>query len=315
MICSFYLKKRFIHEREVIYNLNQNYESEDKKYGYKDFISMIIDFFKKHENYSDDEKGMKLFSINHNSLEIHEEETYRAITFEISSGAYGIESKITDRQSKKIKYLRTANDADIKDFMCTIYIPKDINDLTITKGMLIFQTLGTYGVKTITTKQMKEFFAELGLTLEIRSVSVRTFIEKLVELGNLHRVTLIKNHISPDLSDNMFIATGREERTYIKPKLKNEWFNRFLNFIDNKSDTDIFEINNESYENIKITFKLGNNYRTVGLMEIDKFSVVEDIPHKIYKNGKYDKKELLMYMIDTANTYKEKMVFTVKNGG
>ena len=307
MICSFYLKTRFL-RREETYHLNHNYRTEDK--AYTDILDIMTAFCEKHFSFSDDEKNMKMFSINDSSVTVYDAELYRAMTFTISSGAYGIESNITDRSTKIVKYRRTTDDADIKDFNCLVFIPKDIGNIEITKGILIFQTLSTYGVKTITTKQMKAFFAELGLTLETRSVSVRAFVEKLIERGVLHKITLIKNRISRDESDNMLIASGREELSYIKPRLKDTWINKFLDFIENKSNTDVFEINDEEYEDIKVMFKLGNNYRTVCLMDIDKFSIVEDIPESIYNNGKCDSTKLIEHMIETANNYKEKIIVT-----
>lgn len=315
MICSFYLKTRFLREREELYLLNSNYRTENGEHGYSDVLDMMAAFCEKHFAFSDDEKNMKMFSIRDDSVSISETGTYRAMSFTISSGAYGLESNITDRQTKRVKYRRTINDADIKDFKCVVFIPKDAGDTAITKGILIFQTLAAYGVKTISIKQMRAFFAEINLTLEIRSVSVRTFIEKLVDNGELHKVTLIKNRVSPDSSNNMLITTGREERSYIRPRLKNEWLSKFLNFVENKTETDVFEINDDTYEDIKVTFKLGSCYRTVGLMDIDKFSVVEDIPQTIYNNGRCDAARLLEYMIETANSYKEKMVFTVNQEG
>ena len=315
MICSFYLKTRFHRGHGELCPLNHKYITEDEEHAYTDVIDMITAFCEKHSAFSDDAKSMKVFSINDNSVMEYDTETYHAMSFTISSGSYGLESNITDRRTKKVRYRRTANDADVKDFKCLVFIPKDVRGTVITKGILIFQTLAQYGVKTITTKQMRAFFAELRLTLEIRSVSVRTFIEKLVEHSVLHKVTLVKNIVSPDASDNMLIATGREERAYIKPLLKKDWLAKFLNFIENRTDTDVFEINDEAYEDVKVTFKLGQNYRTVGLMDIDKFSVVEDIPQAIYNNGKCNSQKLIEYMIETANTYKEKMVFTVNNEG
>ena len=94
------------------------------------------------------------------------------------------------------------------------------------------------------------------MTLETRSVSVRMFMEKIIENGSLTKVTLVKNSVSPDLSDSMFISTGREEKSYIKPKLHQKWVRKFLDFLDGKNQDDIFEINDEKYQDIRITFSL-----------------------------------------------------------
>ena len=177
---------------------------------------------------------------------------------------------------------------------------------------MLFQTLSTYGIKTITTQEMKEFFSKKGITLETRSVSVRMFMEKIIENGSLTRVTLVKNSVSPDSSDNMFISTGREEKSYIKPKLKQNWINKFLDFLDGKDQDDIFEINDEKFQDIRITFSISGKSRTVRANDIDRFSVVEEIPDSIFNNGKYSKERLINHMITVAETYKSKMVFRIE---
>ena len=177
---------------------------------------------------------------------------------------------------------------------------------------MLFQTIGTYGIKTITTQKMKEFFSEKGITLETRSVSVRMFMEKIIENGSLTKVTLVKNSVSPDSSDNMFISTGREEKSYIKPRLKQNWIDKFLDFLDGKNQDDIFEINDEKYQDIRITFSLSGKSRTVRANDIDRFSVVEEIPDSIFNNGKYSKEHLTTHMISVVEAYKDKMVFRLE---
>lgn len=309
MICSFYLKKRFSRDDNNLYNLNEQFVTRDEEHKHDNVLDMLISFCQENFEFSDDEKNMKMFSVDSGTIQISDEETYRALSFSIRSGAYGLESNITDRNTKKIKYQRTEDDADIKNFKFLAFVPKDVNNTSVSKGIMIFQTLGTYGVKTITLNYLKRFFAERDLTLETRSVSIRAFIEKLVEYGRMYKITLVKNRVSPDSIDNIFINSGREERSYIKPQLKPAWFEKFLQLIESKSE--IYEIEDVCYDDIKIQFKLGDNYRTVGLRHIDKFSVVEDIPDSIYKNGKYEEDALTKYMLDTAIEYKEKMIFNV----
>ena len=81
--------------------------------------------------------------------------------------------------------------------------------------------------------------------------------------------------------------------------------------LDGKSNSEVIEIEDSPCENVKITFKVGSNYRTVELSDINRLSVVEDIPDSIFNNGKYDGKVLIEYMIGIAKTYKNKMVLTV----
>ncbi len=312
LVCSFYLKKKFSRCNDNVIDLNRKINDEENNSEYADIFELFNFFLNDASRTKDDERSMKLFSVLPETITNYDSETYRATSFVVNSGSYGLESEITDRISGQIKYKRTRDDADIKQFYCLIYVPKDVDGTSIQKGIMLFQTLSTYGIKTITTQEMKEFFSKKGITLETRSVSVRMFMEKIIENGSLTRVTLVKNSVSPDSSDNMFISTGREEKSYIKPKLKQNWINKFLDFLDGKDQDDIFEINDEKFQDIRITFSISGKSRTVRANDIDRFSVVEEIPDSIFNNGKYSKERLINHMITVAETYKSKMVFRIE---
>lgn len=314
LICSFYLKKRFQRGDEELLPLNLEYEfvdEDDNHYHFENALDIVKHFCDASIEGTDDEKAMKLFSVQENSDQIHSKPAYSALSFIINSGSYGIESEITDRKTRKVSYRCSENDAPVKKFRCVAFIPKDTKRMQVTKGILVFQALGTFGVKSITVKNLKAFCAKFGLTLETRSVSVRMFIEKLIEKGSLYKVTLIRNRVSPDGSDNMLVSTGREERSYIRPQFKANWIEKFLNAVDGVKETELLEVDDTIYEDITVTFKLGKNYRTVRLTEIDRFSVVEDIPEYIVKRGKTDGNCLVQYMLETATAYAKKMLFAV----
>ena len=196
-----------------------------------------------------------------------------------------------------------------------IYIPKDVDNVAINKGIMIFQTISTFGVKTITVDLMKKYFSELGLTLETRSVSVQAFIENLMAKGRIKKISFIKNKVSADKSDNIFITVGKEERIFYNPVLNNDWTNKILNMFKLNGENKIYEIDDVEYEDIKITFQLENRTRTASLRNIENFSLIEDIPESIYKNSRKDDSKLVDYMIETANEYKSKMVFTINCEG
>lgn len=318
MIGSFFLKKSFSRGNEKIYNLNQKYEyikEDDIVVSFTDVFEIIKLFCEENYLNSNDEKKMKTFSVKKDSVKEYNGDTYRALSFTVISGGYGLESDLTDSNTNKILFHRHAHIADNKKFNLLFFIPKDIEDTYVSKGIVIFQTIGTYGIKMHTIKKMKAFFINIGLTLETRSISVRTLIEKLIEQGNLYKITLIKNRISPNSADNMFINIGREEQSFIKPVLQSTWLQQLLFLFDGMSEDGIYEIDGDEFDDIKVQFKLGEHTRTVGLKNIDKFSIVEDFPETIYKNGRYDEQKLINYMIETANSYKEKMIFTVNNEG
>lgn len=314
LICSFYFKKRFQRGNEELLPLNLEYEfvdEDDNHHYFNNALDIIKHFCDDNIEATDDEKAMKLFSVESNSAHIHSSPSYSALSFIVNSGSYGIESEITDRRTRKVRYRCSENDAPIKKFNCVAFIPKDSQRLQVTKGILVFQSLGTFGIKSITVKNLKAFCARFGLTLETRSVSVRMFIEKLIEKGSLYKVTLIRNRVSPDGSDNMLVSTGREELSYIRPHFKANWIEKFLNAVSGANKSELLEVDDTIYEDITVTFKLGKNYRTVRLTEIDRFSVVEDIPENIVKKGKKDENSIVQYMLETATAYAQKMVFSV----
>jgi hypothetical protein len=135
-------------------------------------------------------------------------------------------------------------------------------------------------------------------------------LQKLIDQGSLHKITLIRNEISPNSADNILIGTGREEKSYIKPQLRTEWLSKILDIFGKADKEGVVEIpENENFDDISIQFKLGKNTRTVRLKYLDKLSIVEDIPDGII--SKEDDSKLINYMIDTANAYKPNIIFEV----
>lgn len=222
LVCSFNLKQRFSRGEENVYPLNQQYELklENETLRIEDAAKFFQIFCQENSKFTDDTIKMKLFSVKENSFCKIVRDTYTAVSFVIKSGGYGVEGEITDRTSQVVTYHRKENESDVKEFLCVVYIPHDIGNLQIKKGILVFQSIGAYGVKTITTERLRDFFGKFDLTFETRSVSIASFIEKLIQQGSLYKLTLIRERVSQNPADNMLIATGREERVFIRPTLK-----------------------------------------------------------------------------------------------
>lgn len=262
--------------------------------------------------YSDEEKRQKVFSIKEGSIKEHEDITYRCISFVVKSGKYGIEGDITNRHTQQIIHHRSEDEADVKEFTCLIYVPKDTEEVTVSKGICVFQSIATYGIKTITVDFLRRFFSNVNLTIITRSVSVRAFLEKLIEQGNLYKITMIRNRLSPNLADNMLISTGREESSFIYPTFKHSGLHKLLSLFDRADKTGICEIPDDmNFDDISIQFKLGESMRTVRLKTLEKLSIVEDVPDEVVRRDTNE--PLIRYMIATADAYKEKMVFFIND--
>lgn len=316
LVCSFYVKKKFSRKNNGIYNLNREIVSssdEKEEKSFNDIFELLDLFYEEFISFVDDERSKKMFSIKEGSKHIDETETYKAFSFIIQSGSYGVEADMTDRYTQEVSHHRTEDEAEIKSFHCVVYIPKDCEDVIVNKGILVFQSIATYGVKTITVDIMKSFFSKLGITLITRSVSVEAFLQKLIDQGSLRKIIFYKNRISPNIADNILINTGREEIAYINPIFRQEWLRKTLKVFKKADEDKIIEIpDDDDYDDLSIHFTLGDRKRTVRLRNLDKLSIVEDIPDGIV--DKDDNARLIEYMISTANEYKEKLVFEVQDG-
>lgn len=312
LVCSFHFRERYQKGENCFYELNHPHIVEDEDEDISIHIDNAVEMFKlfceAHSDLTDDEKKKKVFCVQDGSYTKYDEATYTALSFVVKSGSYGVEADITDKNTRKVNYHRSANESDVKDFLCVVYIPKDAGKLRVRKGIFVFQSIGNYGVKTITTEKMRAFFAKFKLTLETRSVSISAFLEKLIAEGNLYKLTLIRNSLSSNPADNMLIATGRIEETFIKPHLQPKWLTKMFAIFNKADETGLVEIpDEESYEDISMQFKLGKSVRTVRLRNLEKVSIVEDIPDHILAKNK--PKFVIDHMITTANSYKERMVW------
>ncbi len=313
MICSFFLKKRYSRgKNEDLFKLNTRYDftKDNVVVSFSDVFEIFDAFCKSNYVNANDEKKLKTFSIEKDSVKYINTDVYRTMSFTIISGAYGIESDLTDSNTNEVLFHRDTHVADNKKFNVLVFVPKDVGDVSVIKGILIFQTIATYGVKSITVDRLKSFIKDIGLSIDTRSVSVRALIEKLIDDGGLNKITLIKDTISPNDADNILISSGREEKSFIRPKLQPKWLQKLLAFFENMDKSGVYEIEGEEYDDIKVHFDLGGRARTASLSNIDKFSVIEDFPETVYNNGHYNKEELIKHMIETANAYKTKMIFT-----
>ena len=310
LVCSFSLKNRHSRGKEEDFlDLNGEYEYAGEKYN--GFLDMFKTFVDAHKNLKENDDIMKVFGIQEESVEIEEDTACTVITCIVESGSYGMEGSIKDVKTKKLNYERKITDADDKFFQFMIYIPKGATEDKIIKGILLFEMIGAYGVKSITVTNMRDYFSnQFNLSLETRSVSTSGLIEKLVTEEKLYKMTVIKNNISGDDADNMFVTVGREERSYIRPKMTENLIQKLLAVIDKKDVDRVYEVVEDvDVEDIRFEFNYMGRTRTARLSAIDKFSMIEDIPDSIYSGNKTNYDALKRFMKRTACEYGDKMVF------
>lgn len=309
-ICSFYL-----------------YQKKDKKYSYcplnhpivyggKYYASawpLLEDFFSDHGAVQDLAADQKLYFIQAPDSWQGETEDFRYRMVEICSGAYGIESDLYDKNKQKKVGVIGADQADVHSFLLFIAIPKDPSaDKRTQKGLLIFQSIGSYGVKTITRKVLNEYLQNnISASFNMRNVSPSQFLYSLFENTKIKQLHLIHNRLSTDPSDAIdHAAYAHEERIFSSFLYQpiQALIEKLIAFGLHKDG--IFEWNDGSkYDAVKVTVDLGEGkQRVVNLHQIDNLSIIEALPSQYQlPNGKVDAEKTLPYLVQRAAAYLHKM--------
>lgn len=202
-------------------------------------------------------------------------------------------------------------------FFVFVAIPKEGTSTgPINKGLIIFQSMGVYGVKSITCKMINEFSKErMNSTFHTCNVSPSEFLRTFFELGGLKRLKLVNNRLSEDKSDLLSgVSFAKEERI-----LSSFWGNTFSGLVDrliqfglNKSA--VFELEKGTqYDNVTATIDIGEGrQRTVNLHKYDNMSILEYVPRQYEKeNGHADENTIIQYLCARATEYMEKMDMTI----
>ena len=141
-------------------------------------------------------------------------------------------------------------------------------------------------------------------------ISISNYFQRIIRDDKLSKITFVKNNISPDDSDNIFVNKGKEERSYIMPQLKNNIFDTILGLIETRSNgiSSIIEIEDKEYDDIKMAFKVGDSTKTISLQNISQFSIVEDVPDEIYRIAIINPEIFIGYIIETIEPYCDNMI-------
>lgn len=155
--CSFLLKKS--HSQNCYYYINEEIPVEkNKNTVYYTAKEMFISFFNEFMESVDDIEKKKTFHCMFEKSYQGETNYYYYLYTIIKSGSYGSSSDVVDTQTKKVVHKLKANHTIEKPFYLYVVFPKSNKKVNVQKGMLFFQNVGPYGVKTLTTEYMRDFF-------------------------------------------------------------------------------------------------------------------------------------------------------------
>ena len=160
---SFSLRKWKSKKQDYVYLLNSElrfpYRSENgelQEYVHPDASELFKDFISENGEADDKEYSQQLFRCQLNTE--GKTESYRYLIFNVFSGYYGYASELVNRNTKQVVHKKTRDEADVKQFYVTIVIPFDTEIVKTRRGLIFFQEIGIFGVKTVTSNSLQEFF-------------------------------------------------------------------------------------------------------------------------------------------------------------
>jgi len=312
--CSFLLKES--HSQDKFHYLNEKItiEKDDhvSEYTIKD---MLISFFKKYTESADDTDKQKTFHCEFDNKYQGETEDFFYVYTIIKSGSYGSASDIVDNPTKKVVYKIKANQTAEKPFYLYIIIPKDNKNVKVQKGMLFFQNVGPFGVKTITTDYMKEFFSnEFNITLICKTIATKLFVERMLTKDKVLKLIMTKNHKSDDPADNIYRGYGSETKVLGHLQFSDNAWNRIKSKINNFSQGrfNLFEFDQVQYDTLKLNVDIGGRNRIVNMHNLENLSLIEAISDEIMAADGHAKKDLLLAHFEkVAGEYLKDMVLQV----
>ena len=316
--CSFHLKKANSKGNSQIYNLNhpilvKNPENDDLKFN--NCAELFFNFFNNHRKLTSYDEKQQAFKCDFHESNYIEEKDFVMYYVKIESGNYGSSSDIFDGKTKSLKYKKMASDIDIRPFYLMVIIPKDNQNVVIQKGMFIFQNVGQYGIKTITTNLMQDFFSsKYRITLKCNTISPSLFIKKVLKKDNIKKIAMIKNRKSSDIADNQSIGYGKEVREISNlnflPHTWKQIIDKILYVSQGKDN--LFEFEQKKYDNLKIEINFGGRSRIINIHNLENVSIIESITDDIKMPDGHPNKDLLInYLKKVAAEYLDEMVLTI----
>lgn len=316
--CSFYFNKRNEKNKYKPCDLNRPFENSvnGTVSPAEDAVGLFEYFFANHDTIMTDKEKQQTFRCDLSSIKLIETEDYKLLYIKIDSGVYGSSSDIYDGTTKRLKLKLGPDDISSRPFYVFIAIPKDSDKVIVQKGMFVFQNVGIYGIKTVTTDLMRRFFASnYGITLNCRTISPDLFIKRVIVPDNIRKITMIRNMKSSDPADRYFLGYGKEVRTICNFSFSSDKWGRIMEKIRHAANNKhaLFEFEKKEYDGVKLEVNIGGRMRTIDVHNIEYLSIIEALPPEIRQaDGHPDIVRLEQYIIETVNYYLEHMVLQIE---
>ena len=255
--CSFIIKETNSRNVDKIFPLNSIIRGshEKEEYCFNDAIELFANFFDSYAEIVTDFGKQKTFSCECDPSFRDETKGFRLLYAKVFSGIYGSSSEIIDANTKKVKFSKSSTDIDTRPFYVFVIVPKDSEKVTVQKGILLFQNVGQFGIKTITTDYMQTYFSRnLGVTLKCRTIAPDLFIKKVIRRDNIKKLVMVKNMKSTDRADNIGIGYGKEVREIADLNFSEALWDKIFDKIRwvAGDQYNLFEFEEKEYDTLKV---------------------------------------------------------------
>lgn len=303
--CSFVIREKYKNQKYKDLHGDFIETMESGKY-YHGVIEVFQEYIRRNERLYDNTDEKRLFKMCLISQGAEEKMDYLLV--EIESGKYGYKSNITDKETQKVEYQQKETDAPLMKFYLAILIPKAIKGKMTHKGFMFFQNYGQFGVKTDTTRGMKQFFSTtFDEILWVGNISPEIFVETMLGSENVRKVFFVRNNISYDDSDNLRFAYGKEQRVLEKVRLTEPFISRLRGYL--AGNNRIFEFESKEYDDVKLGIDIGGRERIIGLNNIENVSIIESLPDDLKnKDGDIITERYISIVCNQAKEYMKRVI-------
>lgn len=305
--CSIWIREKNPGKNNTVNIVNLNKKIKSEKKEYENFFELLKDFCQKYsKKFVLNDSEQKMFKVETENIKVEENEKFRYTYIDINSGGYGIEANIVNTKTNKILYTRKKEHAETIHFRVFFAVPKDDDTC---KGIIIFQNIGQYGIKTITTDYLKRFInKELNLYTTTGNICPEVFVKKLIDNDGLMKIIYTRNNVSNDKADTETMGYGREERIIAGFSNIKKWKEIISGYFNGTNI--VYEFEDIDYSGVKFVTSIYGRIRTININNINNLSIIEGIPDEVSNSfGDIDDHKLKEHFIKVTKEYLEHMVY------
>lgn len=239
---------------------------------------------------------------------------FRHMMFLAEYGESGYTASIVNDTTGELKYSKPVDEATMTKINVSILVDED-SDIPVKKGFIIFQSLGNISIKTQFINNIKKFLSdeyttdEYKYTLDIDQVVPREFAREMLKKNTISQIELIAYKRPEDETNSLEddFEYGTEKIIFGNIRKFNGLIGKISDFLDARRKlTDIIEVTDFEYDDIKVELKVGTRKRMLDLGKIDKTQIRINLPEEIKDiEGHADVKKLRQEINELYLLYSE----------